>query len=267
MVCQRISPACEHCYAETLVTNRMGYNGRRLPILWGPRGERKVTSDANWRNPVKWNAEAAKTGEFWPVFCASLADVFEDRRELDAPRERLFRLIEETPHLTWLLLTKRIDRVNDLKPARWIWFPDHVGIGTTVESQRYLDERLPVLQTINAKTRWLSIEPQIEAIEYGEQMLAVDWAITGGESGPGCRPYDPQWASDLIAAGRRFGFAPFVKQLGEAWARTNKSSQRHGAEPLDWAPALRVQEFPRGLTTARLAAKAGVPLPLFPYAR
>ena len=78
---------------------------------WGPKGERRVTSDAYWRQPLTW-AKVAGHPEFADqprprVFCASLADVFESRRDLIEPRARLVRLIYDTPELDWLILTKR----------------------------------------------------------------------------------------------------------------------------------------------------------------
>src|SRR5262245_49606753 len=100
--CEKVSPGCAHCYAETM--------SRRNPAVlgeWGKHGTRVIASEAMWREPLKWDRQARAAGVRKRVFCASLADVFEDRPELVAPRERLFRLIEDTPNLDWQLLTKR----------------------------------------------------------------------------------------------------------------------------------------------------------------
>ena len=269
MGCQRVSEGCTNCYAESLVTNRMGYSGKpgSKQLLWGPKADRQRTSIANWKKPISWNAEAGRTGEFWPVFCSSLADVFEDRDELHPWRMDLWKLIQHTPSLTWLLLTKRPERVLECVPRHWLevghgpgdvtvnQWPANVWIGTTTESQKRLDERLPHLLAIPAHVRFLSVEPQLEPVRLGLPGLGIQWAITGGESGPQARWYDPEWAASLIREGREFGFAPFVKQMGEKWARTVHARQVHGADPAEWPAALRVQEFPFGLTTARLAAK------------
>lgn len=253
MGCQRVSPACEHCYAETLVTNRMGYSGRggKKPLLWGPGGERHRTSAQNWSKPLQWNIDAAKSGEFWPVFASSLSDIFEDRLELAAWRAEALAIVERTTSLTWLLLTKRTDRILDLAPAAWIdrW-PPHVWIGTTIEDRRRAAERLPHLLQVPAATRFVSIEPQLESLAAVD-LGGVQWAITGGESGPGARIYDPTWAAETIESARRVGAAPFVKQMGERWARANRARQIHGADPSEWPEALRVQEFPRGLQLGR----------------
>lgn len=113
--CQRVSPGCEHCYAETFA-KRVGH-GKRLPMIWGPQAtaERKFFGDAHWAEPLKWNAKAARDGVRRRVFCASMADVFEDRADLVEPRTRVFALMAMTPWLDWLVLTKRPEHM-----ARWV---------------------------------------------------------------------------------------------------------------------------------------------------
>lgn len=160
--CRRVSPGCEHCYAEA---RDVRFDGGKH---WGPRGERRVTSAANWRQPIQWNREAKAIGVRDRVFCASLADVFEDRRDLDEPRALLWGVILATPHLDWLLLTKRPQNVRGMVPSAWrdAW-PRNVWIGTTVEDQKRADERIPVLLTIPAPVRFLSMEPLLERVDLG----------------------------------------------------------------------------------------------------
>ncbi|MEY5060411.1 MAG: hypothetical protein RIS45_332, partial [Planctomycetota bacterium] len=119
MGCQRVSPGCERCYAETLVTTRL-----RLPV-WGPpkTTERKRTAVANWRKPLAWDRAAAKAGKRARVFCASLADVFEDHPAVAPWRTELFALIEQTPHLDWQLLTKRPENLRKMLPTAWLESP------------------------------------------------------------------------------------------------------------------------------------------------
>src|SRR5690349_347144 len=105
--CTKVSSGCTHCYAESLSKR----NPKTLGV-WGANGSRAIAAESYWRQPLKWDKEARKTGQPWRVFCASLADVFEDRPELHAPRLRLLKLIEETTSLTWLLLTKRPENVT-----------------------------------------------------------------------------------------------------------------------------------------------------------
>src|SRR5215831_14997448 len=95
--CTKVSPACEHCYAEAWA-KRVGQQ------VWGPKSLRRTFGDKHWHEPVKWNRDAEKSDVRRRVFCASMADVFEKRKDLDAQRIRLWGLIESTPALDWLLL-------------------------------------------------------------------------------------------------------------------------------------------------------------------
>ncbi len=211
--CQRVSPGCENCYAETFA-RRIGYGGSK-PALWGPAAERRLFGDKHWNEPVKWNLAAAKAGRRHRVFCASMADVFEDRRDLDAQRERLWALIEATPALDWQLLTKRPQNMTRLAPARWSesW-PSHVWAGTSTEDNKRAEERIPFLRRVPCETLFISAEPLLGPIKPNLSFLS--WAIIGGESGPGARPCDVNWVRALVADCRRWGTAAFVKQLGDA---------------------------------------------------
>lgn len=130
-----------------------------------------------------------------------MSDVFERRAELNPWRERLWDLIEATPHLDWLLLTKRPQNIE--KMARWgkKW-PDNVWLGTTVENQKYAKLRLPHLLKHDVSVRFLSCEPLLGNIDLTQWMkrsirkkqFGIDWIIAGGESGPGARPMLPEWA-------------------------------------------------------------------------
>lgn len=162
--CAKVSPGCKHCYASVDTFARVS-SSRGLP-LWGEDAHRHVTSDENWRKPLRWNREAAAMGERRKVFCASLADVFEARDDLDAHRARLWELINKTPHLDWLLLTKRPEEILRRIPERWrAGLPANVWIGTTVESQAAADERIPHLLRVPARVRFLSCEPLLERVD------------------------------------------------------------------------------------------------------
>lgn len=263
--CTRVSPGCEHCYAETLATVR-----RKLDV-WGVDANRKPMSDAYWRDPVKWNRKAEAEGVRRRVFCASMADVFElppDRNEqahavMDQARGRLWKLIEETPWLDWLLLTKRPQNVDDLQPWGADW-PRNVWLGVTAEDQKRADERVPILLKLRARTRFVSHEPALERVDFSRWLGpdGIHWVITGGESGSKARPYFLNWAADIIQQCRSAGAAPFVKQLG---ARPYLEGQgllddddpcavdlvrvalndAKGGDLSEWPEELRVQEFPR----------------------
>ena len=175
--CEKVSPACTHCYAEAWA-RRVGAD------LWGSEAPRRFFSDDHWRQPIRWNLEAQAKKRRARVFCASMADVFEQRDDVECERRRLWGLIEETPWLNWLLLTKRAVSIERSVPWRSAW-PDNVWIGTTVENQRQATKRVPALLSLNAKVRFLSCEPLLGPIDLSRYDVVghLDWVIAGGESG------------------------------------------------------------------------------------
>src|SRR5688572_13560706 len=112
--CTKVSPACDHCYAEAWA-RRVGAK------VWGSRAGRRFFSDNHWREPIRWNTAAAEMKARQRVFCASMADVFEPRPDLDGSRARLWELIRQTPWLDWLLLTKRPEHVLTVVPWTMKW--------------------------------------------------------------------------------------------------------------------------------------------------
>ncbi|NUP13824.1 MAG: DUF5131 family protein [Polyangiaceae bacterium] len=169
--CTAVSPGCDNCYAET-ANARWHPNEKGRASHWGKRAPRLMRSEAYWRNPFKWNRLAEKLGVRLKVFCSSVSDVFEDRRDLDGPRARLFvDVISKTPHLDWLLLTKRPQNMLTLVPAWWRdpkfqgGWPSNVWAGTTCEDQRRADERIPYLLEVPARVRFLSCEPLLGPVD------------------------------------------------------------------------------------------------------
>ncbi|PWC92999.1 phage Gp37/Gp68 family protein [Azospirillum sp. TSO5] len=207
--CLKVSPACKHCYAESWA-KRTGHD------IWGVNAERRFFGDKHWSEPLKWNADAAGAEIRPRVFCASMADVFEDRRDLDTARDRLWSLIEGTPNLDWLLLTKRPEMVSALAPWKEKW-PENVWLGTTVENQTWADERLPKLAEIPAAVRFISAEPLLGPLDLGNWISTIDWVITGGESGPKARPSSPSWFRDLMNQCMAADVSFHFKQWGD-WA-------------------------------------------------
>ena len=187
--CTKVSAACDFCYAEAW-DKRFG--GER----WGPHAPRKRTK--TWGNPIKWNRQAKAEGRRFRVFCASLADVFDNHKSVkDEWRNDLFSLIEETPHLDWLLLTKRPQNIGKFEGWNGDW-PDNVWLGTTVENQDEFDRRVPHLtQHRGASVLFLSMEPLLGPVDTSAQIGNLDWIITGGESGPNYRPANPDWFRNL----------------------------------------------------------------------
>jgi len=236
--CVKVSAGCEHCYAETF-SKRTGHN------IWGPAKttERRVFGDKHWAEPLKWNEKATEAGERHRVFCASMADVFEDHPQLVAERQRLFELIDRTPHLDWLLLTKRPENIQRLWPFGWYddqftW--PNVWIGTSVENQEMANKRIPELLKIPAAVRFLSMEPLLGPVDLGRAFPCgyycdpdagggghhdhpfwsrvaspIHWVIVGGESGHNARPMHIDWAASLRDQCQTAGVAFLFKQWGE----------------------------------------------------
>jgi protein gp37 len=209
--CTKVSPACENCYAETLA-KRLGKN------VWGAKAPRRVLSEHHWKEPIKWNAQAAELGIRARVFCASMADVFEDRSVVNGPRERLWNLMAATPHLDWLLLTKRPENIEAMTPWIDVW-PQNVWLGTTVETQKYADERLPHLLKHPSAVRFVSCEPLLGPLDLRPWFRRLgldplDWVIAGGESGHRPRPMHPDWVISVRDQCVKAGVPFFFKQWG-----------------------------------------------------
>ena len=315
--CSKIAPGCANCYADA----QSKRNPKTLGI-WGPNGTRVVASEAMWREPLKWNKAAGLLPshivkphslpiehiavERPRVFCASLADVFEewpgqykmpdggwcvkhrkwgeltgfgscalsggnDAVRLDDVRARLFRTIDATTNLDWLLLTKRPENIRD----RWLngfgvqspafAMRKNVWLGTSIACQEDADRNVPELlkcRDLCAKT-FLSIEPLIGPVNlrdldngrmrchwnvldgsYTQEMHDggmgivsrsphhVDWVIVGGESGPNARPCDITWIRSIARQCRDAGVPCFVKQWGSNPHYTNHQGDSHSCGPI-----------------------------------
>lgn len=213
--CTKISPACDHCYAEGWA-KRTGQSS-----LW--TGDRRRTSEANWRQPYKWDRQAAQAGKRAKVFCASLADVF-DNQVPHEWRGDLFEMIDATPNLDWLLLTKRPQNIARLiadcnackNIANFARLWPNVWLGTTVENQEEMARRVGHLLYVPAAIHFLSCEPLLQRIilpAKDSYWHSLDWVICGGESGPGARHMEPRWAELLRDECSDMGIAFFMKQM------------------------------------------------------
>lgn len=220
--CVEVSPACDHCYARELAASKLhGFSeqGTRGVAIWGKDAPRRFFGDTHWQQPVTWNRQAERAGERRRVvFCASMADVLETRSDavgerLDAERERLWRLIAGTPGLDWLLLTKRPQNYRRLVPPGILALPT-VWPGTTVESADYLWRAEELLRLGCAGPRWISYEPALGPLDFGEALGPgrLAWIVVGGESGPTRRRMNLVWLEDLAGQCQRARAALFVKQ-------------------------------------------------------
>lgn len=211
--CTKVGPGCDGCYAENLMDKRYGR------VTWGPGEDRARTAPANWRKPLQWNREAAITGKRPYVFCASLADVFDNEVE-ERWRYDLFTLIEQTPNLVWLLLTKRIGNVMKMTdPARGNrMIPANAAIGATMVNQEEYDRDRMKLWEVRELGGPLftfgSFEPLLGLIILDKH--APDWIIAGGETDQGshkARFTDPAWYRSLKDGAARFERKFFMKQM------------------------------------------------------
>lgn len=302
--CTKVSPGCANCYADAMSSR----NPKTLGV-WGPNGTRVVASEAMWREPLKWDKTAAKAGERRRVFCASLADVFEDWQgpivnsdghplvkidkrpwtiqvhgerpiTMNDVRQRLFGLIDSTPNLDWLLLTKRPENIAKMMPP---FFPGgyiaeagrmnqegerpNLWLGTSIENQEQADKRIPHLLNVPAKVRFLSVEPLLGPIDLTKYSVdghyvprvhtGIDWVIVGGESGPHARPCNLGWIRNIVQQCKAAGVACFVKQLGakpifggDFEKKTGpmeglRLRDPKGGDWSEWPEDLRVREIPK----------------------
>ncbi len=319
--CTKVAVGCKNCYAEAFAKR---YN----KAAWGPHGTRVKTSDEYWRQPLKWNKQAERDGLRRRVFCASLADVFEDwngwivdhhgvrlhrccqcfrqwasderndpikrarwlcecgevqgehtRLTMHELRRDLFGLIDQTPWLDWLLLTKRPENVR-LMMANWLksrcgpespmgaMLPvQNLWLGTSIATQEDADRNIPELLKCGdlARVLFVSAEPLMEQVDLRNYMkhpampdhivkpysvpveyipvVGIDWLIIGGESGPRARSFNPAWAVKIIDQCRDSGARVFVKQLGSSPFALDLKDPK-GGNIKEWPDRLRVREFP-----------------------
>jgi protein gp37 len=210
--CGKVSPGCDHCYAERSTPSRT------MGVKWGANERRHRTSAGNWQLPRRWNAQharfAAEHGRRQRVFCASLADVFDNRAD-PAWRAELWTLVRETPQLDWLMLTKRIGNVPAMLPADWGAGYGNVWLGISVVNQHEADRDVPRLIETPAAVRWLSMEPLLGPVAVRQRLLvALNWVVVGGESGPHARPMSADWLSDIRTQCADLDVAFFFKQWG-----------------------------------------------------
>jgi protein gp37 len=220
--CDKISPGCKLCYAAAF-DKRFGGDH------WGDRAPRRFFGDKHWAEPLKWNRAAERAGVRRRVFCASMADVFEDRDDLAEPRRRLWGLIDECRALDWLLLTKRPENFGLFLPfPLWPANPwPHVWLGVTAENQEQASRRIGILARTPAALRFISAEPLLERVELGllgtmprdatggRYVMTherIHWVIAGAESGGGARAAAVDWFRALRDECRDAGVAFHLKQ-------------------------------------------------------
>lgn len=252
--CQKVAPECDNCYAEARDVRFTG------GTHWGPKAPRRRTSAQNWQKPRRWNAQAetfqATHGRRQRVFCASLADVFDNAVD-PAWRDDLWALIRECDQLDWLLLTKRPQNMAKMLPPAWNDGWSNVWLGTSAGTQKTADQNIPHLLKTPAAIRFVSAEPLLGRIQM-EKFLrpgcgicppweqpcrmacphtdrGLDWVICGGESGTNARPVHPTWATSLRDQCKAAGKAFLFKQWGE-WQPYSEHDETNGPKLHDEPP-------------------------------
>lgn len=212
MGCTKVSPACDGCYAEALMDKR--YN----KVQWGNH-PRQRTGAHTWNDPRRWQRRAEKEGSRPFVFCASLADIFDNQVPVEW-RADAFNVMRETPRLVYLLLTKRPQNIVKLSDAVG-GLPVNAALGTTVEDQKRAGINLPALKAAKIETNPLftfgSFEPLLGPVVVPPAFMP-DWVITGGETDQGghkARPSHHDWFRDLRDQAAAAGVPYHHKQNGE----------------------------------------------------
>lgn len=212
MGCTKISPACDGCYAEALMDKRYG------KVQWG-NAPRVRTGAHTWNDPFRWQRQAEKDGDRPFVFCASLADIFDNQVDPQW-RADAFEVMRKTPRLVYLLLTKRPQNIVKMAIAAG-GLPENAALGTTVEDQIRANVNLPALQVAKIDLQPLftfgSFEPLLGPVVI-DRAWVPDWIITGGETDQGghkARPTHPGWFRMLRDQAIAAGSAYHHKQNGE----------------------------------------------------
>lgn len=215
--CFKVSPGCKNCYAEAKnAWLRRGEN-------WGLNAPRRVFAPPHYKQPIAWNRHAEEAGERRRVFCGSVMDILEIHPDpvinamMDELREQLMQLIEDTPWLDWLLLSKRIENA-----AKLLWWgkgrkpPKNVWLGVTAEDQEHADKRVPLLCAIEAAVHFVSYEPALGPIDWPRIFATLsqlpDLVIFGDESGRKKRAAELAWARSTRDACAAAGVTFHLKQ-------------------------------------------------------
>lgn len=251
--CSKVSPGCDNCFAEPMA--------HRFGVEWGAGAARRLARDSYWDQPVIWDAAAAKAGERHRVFAGSMCDVF-DAEVPDGWRSRLWNLIWKTPHLDWMLLTKRPQYLRNAGREPLLLPPDwddgrwtNVWLGVTVEDQLRADERLDLLMEASphrgrGAVLFASCEPLLEPLDLGRWLDGaggcLDLVIVGAEKLPGKKPGRPCFLSNVVDIRDQVveaGVPLFVKQL-EVGGRIVEMPELDGRVWDEMPPSLPIEARP-----------------------
>ncbi len=257
--CRKVSPGCARCYAE-----------RDMTRYGKPFGE-VTRAKTTFRDPLKWKDPLK-------IFACSWSDWF--IKEADPWRDEAWEIIRQTPQHTYLILTKRPERILHRGPALQWWLPwkpwetpwPNVWLGVSGEDQPRVDQRIAILSRIPAAIHFLSYEPALEPINLQSSIGNLQWVVVGGESArlkATARPFEVGYAFDTLEQCRAAGVPCFVKQLGSNVRVSQDTLNRRfggsmsfnvydqraeqfvihlddwrGGDMAEWPEALRVREWP-----------------------
>ena len=279
--CSRVSEGCRHCYAE-----RQAFRAAAMGISRYDGLTKKVGGEIRWTGTVNMVESVLEKPLGWKkprrIFVNSMSDLFHEKALTDWIRQ-IFSVMVRAPQHTFQILTKRpermLDIVGDFRLWEWLsrhhrgqaptlnWPLPNVWLGVSVEDQATADERIPLLLQTPAAVRWVSYEPALGPVDFErwmrprfiptgekapwgqdiEETRRLDWIVVGGESGPGARTFNLDWARQTIAQGQAGTIPVFVKQLGSVYQdgdQYRSSLHPKGGDPEAWPAALRVREYP-----------------------
>ena len=288
--CSKVSEGCRHCYAERVWPRLAASQGRYFGREFGNVAIHPETIDI----PLRWKRPRR-------IFVNSMSDLFHESVPDDFI-DQVFAVMALAKQHTFQVLTKRPDRmkaymdlscdsrfhaiekkmlkISEEAPGIFDLPLSNVWIGVSVEDQKTLNERIPVLLSTPAAFRWVSIEPMIGPVTFRwalwqsgfktdpvtgiqsrnhlDGLRRLDWVVAGGESGPEARPMEAGWVRILIEQCREAGVPFFLKQLGSSFRNPDewtpgsplkmKPTDRNGSDPEEWAEDLRVREIPEKIS-------------------
>lgn len=234
--CTVISPGCTNCYAMRLAA--------RLEAMGQPKyanTTRVSGGRAKWNGRIVLDPKALAAPREWKtgrmIFVNSMSDIFHDDVPLDFLRQ-IFQVMQETPQHTYQVLTKRAENLE--RNARELPWPDNIWMGVSVENADYT-WRIDHLRRTPAQTKFVSLEPLLGPLDK-LKLEEIDWAIAGGESGPGARSMQPEWVRSIRDQCVKAGVAFHFKQ----WGGVNKKRTGRTLDGRVW------NEWPREKRPAHL---------------
>ena len=215
--CTKISPGCKHCYAET-----MAHRLQAMGVVGYENAFRLTLLPNRLEEPLKRKKATI-------YFVNSMSDVFHDKVPFEYI-DRIFKTIKQTPQHTYQILTKRASRMAKYFATREV--PSNAWLGVSVEDRSHGFPRIDHLRKVQARVRFLSVEPLLESL--GEiDLTDIHWVIVGGESGPKARPMQEAWIDEVRIQCEESDIAFFFKQWGGWGADGKKRAKGKNGRVLD----------------------------------